>query len=197
MASYSLDRHKWTISIQEQCAIPIYRQIWNNCEIVEVDKIGLNDQRFKEFDFSGLDKIIRYIKDGSKLTVNLAQRFRPPRKEGGNIDFSFRYETPGLNGTKKAEYFALQTAFKEHTWYPEKYVFGKTRSNNPSDGFLEFYIYDTSRIIEAIITGRLHDVGIFPNGDGSKGIYYKLNDLIPYIWWRLPNGQMALGDFAQ
>jgi len=193
VASYNKDRASWAIAVQEHCAIPIYQKIWPNCMIIEIDKLGMNgDTTAQQFDFSGLDKVITI----NRNNIHIAQRFRKPDVNGN--DFSLRYKTPGLDGIEKeAEYFILRRAFEEKVYYPNKYVFGITNNDDPSSGFRLFVIYNLSKLIETISRRSLRPVGVFPNGDGSSGIYFRLKDLQHCEEYRhLTNGQAALSLFS-
>ena len=198
MSSYRPTRHKWAIQVQEKCAIPIYHKIWQGCEIEEVDKIGMEGNDFaKRRDFSGLDKIILYR--GNE--IHIAQRFRGKDPRRPSYDFSLRYITPGLEGAKEAEYFKLIEAYKQDLWFPNKYAWGVTKNGQSDSGFTEFYIYNVRTLLKAIVDGDIKSLGVYSNGDGSNGIYFKSEDLKPYIFWGLPQkitnfkGQTNLGMF--
>lgn len=193
MSSYKPKRHEWAIKVQENCAMPIYRQIWTGCQIEEVDKIGMNGNDFaKRRDFSGLDKII--LLHGNE--IHLAQRFRGyepiEKRYSKGYDFSLRYNTPGLIGTKEAEYFKLVEAIKTDVWFPNKYIWGVTKTDDPKSGFEILNIYNVRKMMTAIINKEVKPIGVYPNGDGSSGIYFKLNDLVPFIEWKLPEAQQKI-----
>lgn len=182
----------WAIEVQEKCAIPIYQQIWLECEIEEVDKIGMGGNDFaKRRDFSGLDKIVLY--KGNE--IHIAQRFRGRDPRRRNYDFSLRYVTPGLEGAKEAEYFKLIEAYNQDLWIPNKYAWGVTKTGQSNSGFEKFYIYNVRKILKAIVDGDINNIGVYSNGDGSNGIYFRLDDLKPFIEWELPKGQLSLKSF--
>jgi len=182
MNSYSQKRQDWAIKVQQHQAIPIYNTIWPGCTIEEVDVIGQKNDFAKRRDFSGLDKII--VLNGNE--IHIAQRFRKPREDGSEVDFSFRYMTPGPKGESvKSEYFKLIEAIKNDMWFPNKYVWGLTKNVWFNSGFDRFYVYNLRKILNAILDEQIKDVGKFPNGDGSTGIYFKLEDLMPFVEWEL------------
>lgn len=199
MRSYSPERHEWEMEIQTRYALDIYKHIWRGCKIEEVDKEAMENDFAKRRDFSGLDKIIKV--NGNE--IHLAQRFRKPRKDGGAVDFSFRYKTLGLDGNpREAEYFLLLEAYREGYWYPNKYAFGVTKGENiECGGFTEFYVFNLSPLLEAIDNGWLTEIGIYPNRgkdgipDGSSGIYFRIENLKEFIFWEMPKGQITLDKF--
>lgn len=198
MQSYSLERHEWEMEIQTRYALDIYKSVWFGCEIEEVDKEAMGNDFAKRRDFSGLDKIIKV----NRNEIHLAQRFRKPR-EKGTVDFSFRYKTPSPDGNpREAEYFLLLQAYREGYWCPNKYAFGVTKGNNTEcGGFNKFFIFDLLPLLEAIDTGQIREMGIYPNRkrdgalDGSSAIYYRVEDLKEFIFWEMPKGQLSLSSF--
>ena len=89
MVSYSPKRHEWEMEIQIRYALNIYKSVWAGCEIVEVDKEAMGNPFAREWDFSGLDKIIKI----DKKQIHLSQRFRKPRKDwhtGADLLVDFR-----------------------------------------------------------------------------------------------------------
>lgn len=186
MSSYLPKRHEWAIKVQEKSALPIYKEVWQGCEIEEVDKIGMEGNDFaKRRDFSGLDKIVLF--KGNE--IHIAQRFRGRYPRRNSYDFSLRYITPGLEGSKNAEYFKLIEAYKQDLWFPNKYVWGVTKTENPESGFDKLYIYNVRKFIKAVVDGYIKSVGVYSNGDGSKGIYFRLDDMKPFIEWECPPKQ--------
>ena len=206
MPAYSAERHKWEMEIQTRYALDIYKRVWSGCEIVEVDKEAFKSDFAKDRDFSGLDKIIKI----GRNEIHLSQRFRKPRKDKYgyylNVDFSFRYKTPGIDGKpREAEYFCFMDAYKhkeEGYWLPSKYAFGITKGKNTDcGGFTEFYIFDLLPLLEAIDDGRVVEIGVYPNydltgtPDGSSAIYYRIEDIKRFTFWELPKGQVKLTSF--
>jgi hypothetical protein len=159
---------------------------------MEIDKMGMNgDNTAKQFDFSGLDKVIMI----NRNMIHIAQRFRKPDARGN--DFSLRFKTPSFDGTvQESEYFTLLKAYKTGAYYPNLYCFGITNNDNSSSGFKTFIVYDLSKLLETISRGRATSVGVFDNGDGSSGIYFGLKGLQKCEKYRhLTNGQAALSLF--
>lgn len=201
MPSYNPDRHKWEKEIQIRYAVPIYQRIWPNAIIEEIDNMADTNDLARNFDMNGLDKVIKLGEH--RATIHLAQRFRKPRFNNYTVDFSLRYHTPGLNGDiKKAEFFYLMEAIKDDYWIPNKYVFGVTKGHGVEcGGFKQFYVFNLRPLLEAIFNEEILDIGIHPNvnedgiRDGSSAIYYSLDDLEKFVFWKL-NGQKTIFDFC-
>ena len=194
------------MEIQTLYALDIYRSIWGGCEIVEVDREAMKSDFAKDRDFSGLDKIIKI----GRNEIHLSQRFRKPRKDRYGhdlkVDFSFRYQTPGLDGRpREAEYFYFMDAHKhkeEGYWLPSKYAFGITKGEKlDCGGFRDFYILNLPPLLEAIDDGSVTEIDIYPNyneygrKDGSSAIYYRIEDLKEFIYWEISKGQSDLSLF--
>jgi len=192
MKSFELYRHKWEKEVQQKYALDIYKRVWPGCDVTEIDLETDTSVSLKKLDFSGLDKLVIW----RGVSYHIAQRFRGPREDGDVVDFSFRYKTPdNKGGIRKAEFFNLKNAYNNNGWMPNFYVFGIT-VNGPSElnqrdsgGFLVLYIYELKRMIKAIVDGRLKEIGVYRNSkggvwDGSSGIYYALDDLTEFEFYR-------------
>lgn len=185
----------WAMQVQKLHAIPLYKKWHPECHIMEIDELGVNDQKFARFDFSGLDKVL-FLKNGQKIDV--AQRFRRPSKNPRySVDFSFRYKTYGKGyQDKDAEYFNFIEAYKQGHYYPNRYAIGITKTDDAKSGFDVFNIYNLGEMLRAIINNEIQPVGIHPNwDDGKKAIYFRLKDLEDFIVWKLKRGQCNLLDF--
>ena len=91
---------------------------------------------------------------------------------------------------------------EEGYWLPSKYAFGVTKGEDlECGGFREFYIFNLSAFLEAINSGAITHIGIYPNRrgdgtpDGSSAIYYRINDLKEFVFWEMPKGQLSLSSF--
>lgn len=163
--------------MQKHHALDLYRSYWDVDEIVEVDDDGRSDVGMQRLDFSGLDKV---IVTGS-TTIHIAQRFRRMRsgKHGQLVqpDFSLRETTYNDETT---EYDKLVEGFEGIGWTPNVYGFGITsygRQVAIDDGFELFYLIDVDKFLEMHLDGGIEPVGNGPNGDGSRGLYFDIDDL--------------------
>jgi len=186
------ERFQWSIEMQELHAIPLYESYFNVEAIIEVDKAGSaeedteteddetedSDQPFKMMDISGLDKIIM-VEPG--YPVHVAQRFRRPYhddEEGWTEpDFSLRLKSYGEGAS---EYHKLRAAYQGYGNVPALYGFGRApygRQVAKAQGFDEFYLIDLHRFLSQHLHGGLNALERAPNGDGSMGLYFDLDEL--------------------
>lgn len=181
------DRFQWSIEMQELHAIPLYKSYFDVEDIIEVDELGDADEdagaedpdrAFELMDISGLDKII-IVKPG--YPVHVAQRFRQPYhddKEGWTKpDFSLRLKSFDEGAS---EYDKLCEAHQRHGNVPAVYGFGRApygRQVAKAQGFDEFYLIDLHRFLDQHLHGALDVMNRAPNGDGSVGVYFSLDEL--------------------
>jgi len=175
------ERDDWALQMQAQYALSIYREYWaiSDDEITEVDELGKSETAAKVMDVDGAtDKVvtpstgIRYV----------AQRFRKrSENDNGRIydpDFSIRTAT---YSDKDTEYDKLLNAYRNGGNVPAIYTFGigdgVTRSECLDKGFRDFYFLKLPRFLKLVDAGHLTPVASYPNGDGSKGLYYAVDDL--------------------
>lgn len=171
------DRFDWAIDMQKQHALDLYKSYWDADAIIEVDDEGQADTAMQHLDFSGLDKV---IVQGTK-TFHIAQRFRPMRSVSYSRveepDFSIREST---YGDKPTEYDKLVDNHQAGGWVPNVYGFGITpygRQVALDDGFEKFYLIDVRVFLDQHLAGEIEPVGNRPNGDGSRGLYFDIDDL--------------------
>lgn len=167
----------WSIDMQQDHALGLYRAYWDVDDIIEVDEVGQSVPAMQLLDFSGLDKV---IKVGTKH-IHIAQRFRMMRNEGRELtrpDFSLREETYSDGPT---EYDKLVDNYTSRFGsVPSVYAFGITtygRRVALEEGFIEFYLIDLNKFLEEHLYGPIEPVEGGPNGDGSKGMYFDIDDL--------------------
>ncbi len=173
------DRMNWSIEMQQRHALDIYRRYWNVEKVEEVDKQGDNgDEAMQRMDFSGIDKIL-YTESG--YPVHIAQRFRTPyfddAKGWTDADFSLRVKSYNDN---HVEYQKLIDAYCNAGSIPSVYGFGRTvQGRQPAlkEGFREFYLIDLQAFLKAHLEGDIQKVAERPNGDGSMGAYFDLDEL--------------------
>lgn len=167
------DDFSWSCRVQERHAIPIYEQYWTGCNILEVDAVGRDETVARHLDFGDVDKIIE-LSNGTSLHV--AQRFRQPRQNGQQVDFSFRCHRP--HADHPVEYERLLEAYQtEGASYPARYAFGVTHPDAVERGFQQFWIFKTEPILEAIESGEIEPTSPIPNPDGTKARYIEIDDL--------------------
>lgn len=175
------DRDDWALKMQAQYALPIYQEYWaiGNDKITEVDELGKTETAAKVMDADGgADKVvtpatgIRYV----------SQRFRTrSESENGYVydtDFSIRTATYSDQDT---EYDKLMNAHRNGGNVPAIYTFGIgdgfSRPECLDKGFREFYFLKLKRFLKMVDGGHLTAVASNPNGDGSKALYYSVDDL--------------------
>lgn len=171
------DRLQWSIDMQEAHALKRYYEQWDVNQITEVDKEGEDNEGFKHLDYSGIDKIV-HTESG---TIHVAQRFRRMRNTDSGLqkpDFSIRYKT---YNEERTEYQKLRDNYYGVGNTPGVYGFGITpygRRVALADGFKEFYLIDMDKFLRLHFDdGVLVEIGKIPNGDGSTGIYFDLDDV--------------------
>lgn len=174
------ERFQWSLDMQNRHALDIYREFWDVDEIIEVDKEGdEGDNAMQRLDFSGLDK---YILTENDTQFQIAQRFRQPYYDDdagwSDADFSLRiesYHDDHVEYDKLIENY--QTRGASH---PGVYGFGRTESGRQvalENGFTEFYLIDVDSFLQAHLGGELNIIDEAPNGDGSCGVYFRIDDI--------------------
>jgi len=185
----------WAIQVQKLHAIPLYKKWHPKCHVMEIDELGINNSNFRQFDFSGLDKVL-FLDNGQKIDV--AQRFRRPSKNPRyEVDFSFRYKTYDQGyQDKDAEYSNFIEAYKQGHYFPNRYAFGITKTDEANGGFKIFNVYNLADMLKAIVNKDIMHIAINKNpDDGKQAIYFKLDDLEDFVVWRLKKGQCNLFEF--
>lgn len=172
------DRFRWSIEMQELHAIPLYESHFDIEEIIEVDKEGDAHRALKLMDFSGLDKIIE-VEQGHQ--IHIAQRFRRPYYDDEQgwtkPDFSIRLQSYDSGAS---EYDKLLAAHQGWGNVPKVYGFGRApygRQVAKANGFEEFYLIDLHRFLTLHQSGDIELMEKAPNGDGSVGAYFSLDEL--------------------
>lgn len=166
----------WQADVQTEYAIPIYKQFWDGCEVIENDANGETEETALILDFGDVDKIIRI----ACKNILLAQRFRKPYWDGEDgmwkdPDFSLRYSRPTSDNI--IEYERLMRNYEDPAaFYPRRYSFGRVY-NDHNHGLYELYILDTKRIIETIKAGTLPEDGPIPTNEGQEMMTYAIDDL--------------------
>lgn len=173
-------RKSWSLKMQKQFAIPIYKQYWcvSEGDITEVDSHAEDEIAAREIDASGIDKMIR-PETGVR---HIAQRFRTLSElEGGVIqepDFSIRISTYSEQDT---EYDKLLNSHRNGGQIPKIYTFGITAATTQHEslqtGFKEFYFFKLPRFLKLFDQGHITACAAYPNGDGSKALYFDIQDL--------------------
>lgn len=164
----------WQMDVQTEDALPIYREFWPECEVVENDSIGQQEQVAKILDFGDVDKIIRL--PGQQ--IHMAQRFRKPYYDHGSgewvhPDFTLRYSRPTSDNI--IEYERLMEAHETAAAaYPRRYSFGRVHTN-ANRGLYELYILDTDVLIDAIKSGGVNEHGPIETDEGQEFMAYKIN----------------------
>lgn len=172
-------RMDWSLSMQENHALEIYKQHWDLKDIIEVDKMGdMGNGEMQVLDFSGTDKILITERG---FPIHVAQRFRQPYHDDDtgwtDADFSLRFSSYSED---YVEYQKLLDAHKGSGTIPSVYGFGQTvQGRQPAlkNGFKRFYLIDLPAFLDTHLNGEISAVEKAPNGDGSMGIYFDLNEL--------------------
>jgi len=171
------DRLDHSIKMQQQHAIDLYRRHFDVDKIIEVDVLGQSNEDMQALDFSGIDKIII---TGDGRTIHIAQRFRRDYEKGGvwhTPDFSLRVDSYNDAIT---EYEKVKKAHYGIGSMPNVYGFGRMpygRQPALQDGFDEFYLINLQELAAEHFDGGLQAKGPYPNGDGSRGLYFELSDI--------------------
>ncbi len=147
---------KWALEMQK-FALPIYRQVWVNARIVELDKDKRN-QLSRVLDIGGADKMIEFADGGLAF---LAQRFRRWQYRKYD-DFTLRKNRPSGNLT---EFEKGMLALERHGFVAGFYSYGL--ANQAETGFERFRILRYPELLKAIITGELHPKTL-NNANGSS-----------------------------
>lgn len=167
----------WQMDVQTEFALQIYKQFWPDCEVVENDALGADEEVAQILDFGDVDKIIRM--PGKQ--IHMAQRFRKPyfskrRDEWVDPDFTLRYSRPVSDNV--IEYQRLMDAYETGAAaYPRRYSFGRVY-NDAERGLYELYILDTDRLIEAIKTDRIEENGPITNREGQDFVAYDVDEIV-------------------
>lgn len=171
------DRLDHSIQMQQQHAIDLYDRYFNTKKIIEIDVLGQSDNDIRALDFSGIDKIV--ITDDGR-NIHIAQRFRREYEKDGawhTPDFSLRVDS--YNDTV-TEYEKLRKAHNGIGSMPDVYGFGRMpygRQPALQNGFDEFYLINLTKLATEHFDGTLKAEGPHPNGDGSRGLYFDLDDI--------------------
>lgn len=168
------------MKMQERFAIPIYKEYWSlsDEEITEVDIHAETEHAALEMDMSGIDKIVKPLTG----VRHIAQRFRTLSEiKGGRVvdpDFSIRTSTYGDEDT---EYDKLMNAHRNGGQVPKVYTFGIGAAVSKSDclesGFKDFYFLKLPRFLKLVDHGKVKACQSHPNGDGTKALYFEIQDL--------------------
>jgi len=171
------DRLEHSIKMQQRHAIEIYKRFFDVDKVIEVDVLGQSNDAMQRLDFSGIDKII-ITNDGR--TIHIAQRFRREYEKDGawlEPDFSLRVDSYNDEVT---EYKKLERAYFGIGSMPDVYGFGRMpygRQPALQNGFDEFYLINLKQLAVEHFDGELSAEGPYPNGDGSRGLYFDLDAL--------------------
>lgn len=167
----------WQTDVQPEFAVPIYHQIWEQCEVIENDSRGADGEKVARLlDYGDVDKIIRV---GAEQ-VFMAQRFRKPywdsqREEWREPDMTLRYSRP--NSDRTIEYERLMSHVgSDRAMYPSRYAFGRV-NNDHTEGIYELYILDTDRLINAIRDGDISEKGPIPTAEGQEFMSYSVDEI--------------------
>jgi hypothetical protein len=155
---------EWALEMQ-QFAMPIYRQVWGNARIVELDKDRRN-QLSRVLDVGGADKMIEFTDGGLAF---LAQRFRRWQYRKYD-DFTLRKNRPSGNLT---EFEKGMLALQRHGFVAGFYSYGL--ANKTETGFERFRILRYPELLRAILTGELQPQ-ILANTNGSSNFF-----AVPFI----------------
>lgn len=170
------ERFKHSIAMQPH-AVEYYSEYLNIKKVINVDALGQSDNDMKTLDFSGIDNLIVTEDD---TIIHIAQRFRRDYDKDGEWvtpDFSLRYKSYSDGQT---EYEKVKKAHYGISSMPNLYGFGREpygREVAEENGFDEFYLIDLETLAAAHFEGSLSGKGPHPNGDGSMGLYFDLDDL--------------------
>lgn len=173
------DRMGWSLDMQKRHAISIYKNHWDLKRVIEVDELGdAGDAQMQALDYSGIDKILITT---NGYPIHIAQRFRQPYydEELGwtDADFSLRVSS------YQKDYVEYQKLLDAHTGAgstPSVYGFGRTpqgRQPAREEGFKQFFLIDLPEFLRKHISGEIDVVEQAPNGDGSMGAYFDIDDL--------------------
>ena len=176
-----LDRFEWSLEMQSRHALDYYREYFDIEDIIQIDSVADQNKELKSMDYSGLDTVL-YNARG--LPIHVAQRFRMKYYDKNedkycDPDFSLRYVS--YDG-ETSEYEKLKKAHKhQHVSPPSIYAFGITeygRQPAVTNGFESFFLIDLHKFLRRHLEhGWLTELEVTPNGDGSEGIYFSLEDL--------------------
>lgn len=188
----------WQGEVQTQSAVPLYRQFWDGCEVIENDTLGSDEYTAQILDFGDVDKIIRI---GGRQ-IHMAQRFRKPyyserKGEWCDPDFTLRYSRP--TSDNMLEYERLMNAYTDGAVaYPRRYAFGRVH-NDHTRGLYELYILDTDKLIESIVENKLTEDGPIPTEEGQGFMSYDVDeiaslDIITKNWVKQTDGDKITDD---
>lgn len=173
------DRMNWSLKMQERFAIPIYKNYWSisEAQITEVDAHAETEEAAQKIDASGIDKVV----EPDTGVRHVAQRFRTLTERDGQIlepDFSIRISSYTDQDT---EYDKLLNAYRNGGNVPKIYTFGVGASVSKQDclqsGFKDFYFLDLHRFLKLFDQSHIDPCGSYPNGDGSKALYFDIQQL--------------------
>lgn len=175
------ERMKWAKDMYRFHAPIYYWRFWDDIEEIDDPEAGgESNDKMKRLDFSGIDKIV-YTPTNQ---IHIAQRFRTMRNTDEGLeepDFSIRVETYNDNPT---EYQKLKTAWTGVGNTPSVYAFGITpygRQVALDEGFNKFFLIDCAEFLRRHFdTNDIEILEEAPNGDGSMGAYFSLQDLHDY-----------------
>lgn len=167
---------EWSEKMQKH-AEGYYQDFWPECEVLDVDTYGKDEEVAKYLDFSGVDKMV--LRDDG-LLVHVAQRFRRPRDGGEKIDFTIRCKRE--YSEHLIEYHKLLEAYKNNCQYPSYYAFGVSKEDGLENGFENFWILNTHDIVEGLVSTEGEYKGFWAkgpvdNGDGTLFRYIPFNHL--------------------
>lgn len=173
-------RKSWSLKMQERFAIDIYKAYWciSEEQITEVDAYAEHEEAAMAIDASGIDKVV----EPATGVRHIAQRFRTLREfKNGKVidpDFSIRISTYGGHET---EYDKLLNAYRNNGNVPKIYTFGIGASVSKEDclqsGFKDFYFLKLERFLKLLDSNKLQASSSRDNKDGSKGLYFHIQDL--------------------
>ena len=166
---------KWALEMQ-RFALPIYRQVWADASIVELDKDKRN-QLSRVLDIGGADKMIKFADGGLAF---LAQRFRR-WKYNEYDDFTLRKNRPSGNVT---EYEKGILALERHGFVAGFYSYGLV--NQAETGFERFRILRYPELLKAILAGELQPKTL-SNANGSSNFLVIPFTRIPKHFFVLDN----------
>lgn len=135
---------EWAVEMQKY-AMPIYRQVWGQAKIVELDKDKRNELS-RVLDVGGADKMIRFTDGGLAF---LAQRFRRWQYSRYD-DFTLRKARPSGELT---EFDKGILALERHGFVAGFYSYGLV--NETETGFKRFRILRYPELLKAILSGEL------------------------------------------
>lgn len=168
----------WQATVQEEFAVPIYKDIWGDCAVHENDSLADDESTALVLDYGDVDKII-LRNNGTQ--IHMAQRFRKPfyskrHDEWRDPDFTLRYSRPTSDNT--VEYERLMSAHESgNSAYPRRYAFGRVH-NDATKGLYELYIFDTDKLIDTIKSGLVDESGPIQTDEGQEMMAYSVDELI-------------------